>query len=173
MYEGTVDGGRWRLMYHPYKYLRAVAEQWQKEADTQRKQRERVEEERREEEEIRREGGLTAQDIKRRIEEVRRKRVERQKAEAKAEAEGGPRRSDDDMVNIMRGMPTKEEARELAKMSGEEKLRMQIQAMLQQEQDRNKKESQPAKEEDSEKEEDPKPSRRERNKVQTFFTSPR
>ena len=167
MYEGKVAGGRWRLLYHPYRYLRAVVEQWRQAAEGRVRLQQRKEDERKEEEAIRREGGVTPDDIKRRIEQVRRKRKEAQAAGAEG-AEGG---EGDNTVAAMRGLPTAEEARELAAMSDDQKLKMQVQMMLEQEKNqRRKANQQPTKEE-----EEPKPSSRERRKGKppVFFTSPR
>ena len=125
MYEGTPNGGRWRLLHHPYHYLRGTAQIWHKAAESASKQRRREEEQRKEEDDIRAQGGQTPRDIKRRIEEVRRKRRER-------EAAGGvdDRRSGDSVVDAMQGLPTDEELRQLDEMSPEEKLRIQVQVLI-------------------------------------------
>ena len=169
MYEGKAAGGRWRLMYHPYRYLRAIVEQWRLEAENKVKQQRRQEEERKEEEAIRREGVLTPDDIKRRIQEVRKQRMERQAAGSEAEDEEAGR-TGDEVVDAMHGLSTAEERRELASMSDDEKLRMQVQAMLEQERDRTRK----AKQQQSEEEDEPKlsPLEKRRAKVPVFFTSP-
>ena len=117
---------------------------------------------------IRREGGLTPEDIRRRIDEVRKRRTERQMAEAK----GADGRTGDSVVDAMRGVPSAAEARELAAMSDDEKLRMQVQVMLEQQQ---KDSTRKARHQQSEDEEESKQSPRERRKgkVPVFFTSPR
>ena len=170
MYEGKAAGGRWRLLYHPYRYLRAVVEQWRKQAEATQKQQRRRDDDRKEEEAIRREGGLTPDDIRRRIDEVRKKRKERQAAEA-AGTDGAERRTGDSLLDAMRGLPTAEEERELAAMSDDEKLRMQVKVMLQHERNRAREASQ----QPSTDEQEAKPSVREkrRAKVPVFFTTPR
>ena len=172
MYEGKAGGGRWRLLYHPYRYLRAVVEQWRKDREGKVQQQKRKDDERREEEAIRQEGGLTADDIKRRIEEARKKRMGRQTAEADG---AGDRTGSDSVVDAMRGFATAEEERDLASTSDEEKLKIQVQVLLQQERDRKQKASQQQRKEDEDVDQESKPPRRERKsgKVPSFFSSPR
>ena len=168
MYEGKAAGGRWRLLHHPYLYLRAVVEQWRKEGEESARAQRRRAEERREEEAIRREGGLTADDIRRRIEEVRRKRKEQPTA---AKSEEDEDRRENRLLDALRGLPPVGKAKKSASASDEDSLKSQVQEMLEQEKERKRRESQPQVQEEEEPVE-PVRERRKR-KVPTFFGPPR
>ena len=168
MYEGRVNGGRWRLLHQPYRYLRAVVEQWRKESAGKVRRKVKDEEERAEEEDVRRRGGLTAEDMKRLVEEAKRRRKEQRAAEAGGNVEEG-RAGRDRLVNTMEGGVTDEEQRDLDALSDDQKLRMQVKVLM--EQDREGAEK-ALKQEADEGSEDEKPKSRRDRKVRSFFSSP-